>query len=291
MKNTHVEDLIDNILNNDLFALIPHNPKPERELKFLFDFFTNLKVDLIMRALEKEFDNPNLERGLSVLFHYKGKIPYYKGDLTFQIYSKLKPFLDDKSLEQFKILFYKTYAADIINGKTNIIDNNILDYISTQDLTLYIDISLKLKLDNITTVFSIDKTKVFYWINQHPHKYNQLRILNQPQFIFNNMNGKLDINDETLKYFFEICPIDLEVYKELKKTINLETIWKFTHNKLTIEFIMELVDTLDEIIFVLSMPDLSLASIDSFMKRIEIKFPHLYSNFNSLLLMKKVFSQ
>jgi len=291
MTNTHLEELIDNILNNESFALIPHHPNPDRNASFLFNFFSNLKVDLIMRALEKEFNNHNLESALSVIFHYKGKIPYYKRDLTFQVYSKLKPFLDDKSLEQFKILFYKTYANNIIDNKTNIIDNNILDYISTQDLTLYIDISLKLKLDNIKTVFSIDNTKVFYWINQHSDKYNQLKILNQPQFIFNNMNGKLDINDETLKYFFEICPIDLVVYKELKKTINLETIWKFTQYKLTIDFIMELVDTLDEIIFVLSIPDLPLTSIDSFMKRLEIKFPNLYCNFNSLLVMKKVFSQ
>jgi len=289
--SNHLKDLVIVMMDNSDFALIPYSPNPDGELKFLFDFFTNLKVDLIMRALEKDFNNPNLENALSVIFHYKGEIPYFNDSLDYSDYGRIKRFLDKNSISKFNSLFEDHQINMILEGKLHNVDSIDMVALLEKDIITYINISIKLKLDNISNVFVKDKSMVFYWVNKHTEKYNQLKKLNQPQFIFNNMNGKLDVNDETLKYFFEICPIDLNVYKELKKSISLETIWKFTNNKLTVDFIMELVETLDDIIFIISIKDISLSTLDSFMKRIETKFPHLYVNFNSLLLMKKDFSQ
>jgi len=288
---THLDNLIDNMLNNEAFALIPYNPKPDKGMQFLFDFFTNLNSDLLMRKL-MDFKNHNeLERALSIIFHYKGKLPYFNEDLDHKNYLTIKLFLDDISVSKFTILYQPMVIENILNGKITDVDDIDMNTLKTSNISNFIDISIKLNFNNINEVFNEDKFKVFDWINKHSDKYQQLKQLNQPQFIFNNMNGKLDINDGTLKYFFEICPIDLEVYKELKKTINLETIWKYTNKKLTIEFIMELVDTLEDISFIINLPDIQLTALDSFMKRIETKFPHLYTNFNSLLLIKKVLSQ
>lgn len=291
MTNTNLNDLIDNLLNHSSFALIPHNPKVDKEQKFLFDFFINLNAEVLMRQFINYSDHIGLETALLTIAHYKGKVPYFVDSLDYINYMKIKPFLDENSLRLYSKLFQDTHINNILSGEvSNALDVD-MNELKLTNLDKYIDVSIKIGLNNIVEVFNTDKFKVFTWINKHTNKYQQLKELKQPQFIFNNMNGKLDINDATLQYLFEICPIDLVVYKEVKKTIDLEIIWKFTKHKLTIDFIIELIDTLDEVIFILSLPDLPLSTIETVMKRLETKYPNMYHNFNSLLVMKKVFSQ
>jgi hypothetical protein len=279
------------MLNNEAFALIPYNPKPDKDMQFLFNFFRNLDINLLMRKLMVFKNHNNLKQALSIILHYKGKIPYFNKDLNHKKYLTIKPFLDDSSISKFNILYQPIVIENILNDKITVVDDIDMNVLKTSNISNFINVSIKLDINNINEVFNEDKFKVFDWINKHPDKYAQLKQLNQPQFIFDNMNGKLNINDGTLRYFFEICPIDLEVYKELKKTISLETIWKFTNHKLSLDFIVELVDTLEEVVFIINIPKIPLSTIEAFMKRLKIKFPLLYTNFNSLLLMKKDFGQ
>ena len=101
------------------------------------------------------------------------------------------------------------------------------------------------------------------------------------------MNTRLDINDETLKYFFEVAPTDLSLYKNLRQNLSLEIIYKYSKNKVSDEFIFELVETFDDIIFILNLNNLKLNTLNSFMNKIKNDFPYIYTNLNSLLLMKK----
>ena len=289
MSNIHLSNLIKELLENDDFSLIPFNPNPNKDIKFLFDFFSNLNSNIIMTELSNHLNDINIIRALRMITHYKGDLDYFNNKISFEHYTILKPFLNKKSLDRFMVEFYEFYGSRILSDKISVVDDNLLDYIFENNLDLFIDISLKLGLKNCKKVFEKDKLKVFKWINNHPDKYNELKFLNEPQFIFDNMNGRLDINDDSLKYFFEICPADLDVFKELKKSLSIETIWNHTKHKLSVEFIMEIAETVDDIIFILTLPIIPISSIESILNKLKTKFPLLYENFNSLLLMKKEF--
>jgi CRISPR/Cas system-associated endonuclease Cas3-HD len=289
--NIHLNNLIDNILNNDKFALIPHNPDVDKDLKFLFEFFMNLNTHLIIKEVLKKPEHNGLEMAFMTISHYKGSINYYTADTDYKTYNVMKPFLDIDSKAKYNILFQSSEIDLILDGEILTSDNIDMQHLLINDITKFIDVSIKLNLNNLIEVFNQDRLKVFYWINNHNDKYEQLKVLNEPQFIFDNMNGKLDINNDSLKYFFEICPLDLKVYKELKKSIPIETIWKHTHKKLSLEFIIELVDTIEDIKFILSLNNTPLKTINILFEKIQKNYPALYSQLNSLLLLKNDFSQ
>jgi len=289
-NNKYINDLIYQLLNNENFGLIPYDPNPNKDAKFIFDFFINLNTSIIINNLIYHIDNERFKNALSLIYHYKGEIQFFNDNISFKNFKILKPFLNSKSIHQFNLIFFMDYANEILSGNSISIDPEVLNIILNNDIDLYIDVSLKLGLDNIQIVFDKNKDKVFDWLNKHKSIYTDLIKLNQPQYIFNNMNGKLDINDESLKYFFEICPLDLKLYKELKKTIPLKIIWKHTKHKLSVEFLFELVETIDEIIFILSLPNIPISSMENMLNKLKTKFPLLYENFNSLLVMKKEFT-
>jgi len=288
-NNKYINDLIHHLLNNENFGLTPHSPNPNKDIKFIFDFFINLNTSIILNELIQHSNHKGFKNALALIFHYKGEIQFFSDTLPFNDFKILKPFLNSKSIYQFNSVLYMNYANEILNGNSLSIDSEVLNIILNNNLDLYIDISLKLGLDNIKIVFDKNKDKVFDWLNKHKSTYTELIKLNQPQYIFSNMNGKLDVNDDSLKYFFEICPFDIGLYKELKKTIPIKTIWKHTKHKLSVEFLFELVETIDELIFVLTLPNIPISSMENILDKLKTKFPLLYENFNSLLVMKKEF--
>jgi hypothetical protein len=288
--NEHIDKLIHNLLNNGDFPLVPHLHEPDKDLKYSFDFFTNLGSDIILRSLINEKEHTKFEDALNIISHYKGKIKFFDKNLTFDEYSIIKPHLDEASKLQYRNIFYEEYARRIMNGKSTEIAIDLVNFIYAKDLDLFINIAKKLNIvDAVNKIYDKNPEKVFDWINGHPNKYQQLIQLNQPQFIFNNMNGKLDINDDSLRYFFEITPMDINILKEIKKTLGLPTIWKFTHQKVPAEFYTELMETIDEFLYVLNQPHIKIESVEQILKTLKEKFPHIYSNFNSLMFLKNDF--
>jgi len=284
----NLEILITQLLENDEFALIPFNKNIDVELKFYFDFFINLKTDLLLRNLLKYQDHNNFDKALNIIIHYKDKISDSNIILDFKTFLIIKDIFTKNKQFEYECTFYKEITKQVVAGEILFIDNKLLDFIYNNDIDNYIKIALKLDInDAINKIFDKDKYKIFNWLNNHPNKFTELKKLNQPYFILTNMNSRLDINDETLKYFFEVAPIDISLYKNLRQNLSLEIIYKYSKNKVSDEFIFELVETFDDIVFILNLNNLNLNTLNSFMNKIKNDFPHVYNNLNSLLLMKK----
>jgi len=290
LNSIHLDNLIHNILDEKDFPLVPHLEKIDKDLKYSFDFFINLNADIIFKQIINKHTHKNFDDAINIIAYYKGKINYFDPNISFDLYVRLIPHLNEVSKSKYNKHFYKEYATTILEEDNRDVDDEIIEHIYNSNLNLYIDIARKLNLENaINKIYLKDSQLVFEWLNNHTNKYKELKQLNQPQFIFNNMNGKLNIDDQSLKYFFEICPLDINIYKDIKKSIGLETVWKFTNHKLSSEFYMELIDTLEDIIFILNQDNVKLSSLEAILSTIKSKFPHLYDNFNSLMLMKKDF--
>lgn len=291
MANEHIEKLIHNLLNVDDFPLVPHLDNPDKDLKYNFDFFSNLSGDIIARELILSHHNhTKFEQALNIIAHYKDGIKFFDSSIDFEVYKKVKPHLDDGSKNKFREEFYKQYANRVIDDLDTDMDNELIDFIYDKDLNLYIEIAKKLNIvEAVNKIYSKNPEKVFGWLNSSKNMYVELVKLRQPQFIFNNMNGQLEINDDSLKYFFEIAPVDINIYKEVKKTLGLETIWKYTHHKISPEFYSELVENFDEFKFLITLPNLKINSLEQILKNLKTKFPHIYDNFQSLMLLKNDF--
>lgn len=288
--NINIDKLIHNLLNNGDFPLVPHNKNPDNDLKFSFDFFSNLGADIIIRYLIKDINHVNFEAALNIISHYKGKIRFFDETLTFEEYSKLKPHLNETNLKQYREIFYEEYAMRIINNKSKEIQTDLVEYIYHKDIELFINLAMKLDItDAVNKIYVKNPEKVFDWINSHTQKFNQLVQLNKPDFIFNNLNGKLEINDATLTYFFMICPMDINIMKQLKKSLGLDVIWKYTHNKVSEEFYIDLIETIDDFIFILTQKNVSIKMIEQLLVTIKLEFPHLYDKFDSLMFLKNDF--
>lgn len=288
--NEYIENLIHNLLNENNFPLIPYTPIPDNDLKISFDFFSNLTGDIILKNLIKEINHTNFKNAINIVSHYKGKIKFFDNSLSFNDYTVIKPHLDDSSKARYRDLFFNEYVDTLLGDNSYEIDNEFLDYILSKDLDTYIKITLKLNIPNvINKIFLKNPEKVFDFINLHKNKYLQLIELNQPQFIFSNMNGKLNITDETLKYFFEICPMDINIYKELRKSFSFETIWNQTNNKLSPEFYVEILYTVDDFIFLIKQKNIKISSLNLILEKVKLNFPHIYENLDSLIFLKNDF--
>lgn len=282
--------LVNKLLFDDNFPLIPHIPIVSDDDKFLFGFFKNLNSELIINEILKNTsDNDTITRIFRIVHHYKGTINISKNInlIDYENFINIKEFIDAISIEELTKRHYKEILLNY-NGGFNIDD--LLNYVLLVDFDFYFDYAHTNNLDVIKKIFIHNNEKIFSWINKHTNKYSELKKLDQPNFIINHMNGRLDVNSDTLKYFFEICPIDLLVYKELKKTLGLNIVYQYAGDKLHIDFIFELIETLDELILILDVLKNNLTTVEYILTKLKNKLPLIYENFNSLMFIKNDFN-
>lgn len=283
---TDLEKLIFNLLNNDDFPMIPFNKKATKDEIFLFSFFKNLNGSTLLRELLKNKEHIHLDKAIGIIKHYKSEIVYFDQNLDFDTFKKIENILTSSSRLSFKNIFITDYIETIKNNESNI-DVEFLNIIKEKEFKTFVKLVTNYNLVSIKDLFIIDNFAVFDFINKHKEKYKLLKELNQPLFILQNMNGRLDIDDDTLKYFFEVCPLDLNLFKELKKSISLETIYRFSKKRVSLDFIAELVETFDEFLYFINLNQMNMKTLESFLLKTKSNYPEIYNNLNTLIVMKK----
>ncbi len=282
--------IIENLLNNPDFGMVPHMPNPDTNIKLIYSVFENLSIDIIYKALLTEIHHNNFQNALQLTQHFKGKLSFFDDTLTFYEYKKIKNYVTSEINAKYIEKFYKEYGDDILYNQSKIIDFDILDIILDKDINLYMQIAKKKNIiDAGTKIFQKNKNVIFSWINTSDDKYRELIKLNQPMYIIQHMNGQLDVCEQSVKYIVELFGPDISFLIQLKKQIGLEKLWSQSKHKLSNEFYFELVETLDELIFVINIDNMRLETIESCLNKLNSKFPTIYANFTSLMFLKKDF--
>lgn len=287
----YLERLIQKLLYDDKFPLIPYINEVSEEDKFIFNFFKNLNSEIIVTELFKNTTNKDvILKCFKIIMHFKDKITLNNNNITFvdyELFRNIIHLIDEISIDKLNKIYYKEI---LINNHSVANMDELLNFVMIADFDIYFEYTSKHRLDVIKKIFEFNKEKVFLWLNGHSNKYTELKKLNQPDFIIKNMNGRLDVNDDTLKYFFEICPIEINVFKELKKTLGLEIVYKYAGHMLHIDFMFELVETFDDLVFVFNIIKYNLSDVEYILVKLKNKFPHMYENFNSLMFIKNDFN-
>ncbi len=284
-------EIITFLLKTYDIAMIPHNPNPDTHLKALFDYFIRMDTNTIYMELLLYHESYGFENALNVIKYYKGLFDYFDINLDFNIYQKIKPWLSEEAKIKYKNHFYKDYAHSILLDKIKIDNDDVLlDIILDNDIDLYLKIAKKLNIDNAALhIFEKSPMHIFEWLNNCSDIYNELISINKHDFILSNMNGKLNISDDTLKYIIEHTEPNLELFLSIKHKIGLSKLWELSNHKLNPEFYAHLIENLNDLIFVININNMTLNSLETVLNNIKIKFPLLYDNFNSLLFVKKEF--
>lgn len=288
------EKLIDKLLYDNEIALVPHNPNPTEELKTLFDYFNTAHRDLLYKSIidkHNHTNDENFEFALNTIKHYKGMFDGFDTQIEFNLYQKIKPWLSENARKQFRVHYYRDYGKALLNDDIFELDDGLLHLILTNDIPLFIKIAKKLKIhDAGKKIFEQNQLAIYDWLNECDDVYAELIKLNDPKFIFQNMNGRLNASDGSLRYVIENTEPSKDLFISIKRNIGLKKLWELSNGKLKDIFFVELVETLEDLIFVINTPDIELKTIETILKTTKERFPNIYESLNSLLFVKKEFN-
>jgi hypothetical protein len=274
-----LEELILKLFNDIDFGMIKYKKNAESKEKFLFNFFINLDKTTLLKQIisyyrKNEYNINDLKRVLTIIKTFKGNIDITPKeiDLNYIEYKSLKHLFDESS----KLLFDKYFIKEIKNEilKTKQYTKKDLDLLKNNNLDYFIEISVHLKLNNPQEIFEKDNHKIIDYINKIPNKYFNLKKLNQPTYIIENINS-LTIDDEMLKYFLEECVLTTELLTELRMTIPFEVLFKYSKFKLTTEMLKNIIWSKKDLKFFLKNCE-RIKIIDDILNSVKLNFPNFY---------------
>jgi hypothetical protein len=286
--------LIYKLLNDNDIALFPHNPTPTQDLIELFDHFKSIPTPdlykkLIMNHSSAEWDKFQL--ALNTIKHYKGEFDDFDAGIDFETYQKLKYWFSVNIRKKFEEHYYEEIVEMVLNDKKNTIDIHTLQVVLKKNTSLYIKIAKKLTIENaINNIFAADQFKVFDWLNTCNNTYDELKKLNNPNFILKNMNNRLDSNDGTLKYILENVEPNKDLFVSIKKNIGIKKFIEISNGKINKELIPYLIENLDDLIIIINNPQIEMSTVELILKTTKESFPNIYESLNSLLFVKKEFN-
>lgn len=287
-----LKKIIDVLLNDEEkeFALTPFNPKPKKKMKDLFSLFENAEKTLLYCELFRKIDEckfENISNALDTVKFYKGDYNEFNSSISFKTYVKIEKWISIETNLLYKKYFFRQYGNSLLNDDIQYLDIEVLETIMKEDLDLYIKIAKKMNITNaIHDIFSIEPKKIYYWVNEHDRKYEELKKLNNPEFVLKNMNGELDVSTETLRYILEHSAADINLYKSVKSRLGFTSLYELTHENWDDNFYTELVETIDDLHFVMNIGDLKIGIIDLILKKIKSNYPNLYENLNTIIMSK-----
>ena len=286
--------LIYKLLNDNDIALFPHNPTPTQDLIELFDHFKSIPTPDLYKKLIKNHSSAEWDKfqlALNTIKHYKGEFDDFDTDIDFETYQKLKYWFSDNVRKKFKEHYYEEIVKMVLNDKKNTIDIHTLQVVLKKNTSLYIKIAKKLTIENaINNIFAADQFKVFDWLNTCNNTYDELKKLNNPNFILKNMNNRLDSNDGTLKYILENVEPNKDLFVSIKKNIGIKKFIEISNGKINKELIPYLIENLDDLIIIINNPQIEMSTVELILKTTKESFPNIYESLNSLLFVKKEFN-
>lgn len=288
------QQLINKLLESNEIALTPYNPSPDKELKSLFEHFNALNKNTIYKSVmdkHNDYEDEQFEFALNTIKHYKGMFDNFDSSIEFDLYRKIKPWLTDDTKKKFRNHFFKEYGIALLNGEISYIDDGLINLIFKNDVNLYIKIAKKLKIaDAGRKIFDNHRGSIFNWLNECDDVYSELNKLNEAKFILENMNGKLNASDTTLKYILENTEHNRDLFLSIKRNIGMKKFWEISNHHFNEIFYAEFIETLDDLNFVINTSNISLNTLEIILNLTKEKFPHIYDNLNSLLFVKKGFN-
>lgn len=287
MLETIIEQLLQDKSNGNEFALTPFNPRPNKKMKNLFQKFETLDKQEIYKSLIFNICHDDILDALNVVKYHKGEIDYFDATISFEEFDFIEKFCTEETKIKYKLFFFRDYAKYLLEGRISKLDDVIIDKLLIEDIDLYIKVAKRLKIpDAIIKIFASNKHKIYDWLNSSNSQYEDLIQLNQPNFVLQNMHGALDVTNETIKYILEFAIPHIELYKSIKKNIGLKTLASLSNTNIIKDHHFDLVDTLDDVVFILNEGGLNLQQMESFMTSIKLNFPHIYSQLNTLIHLK-----
>jgi len=289
MMKTILEQLLNDRSNDYQFSLMPYNPKPSKKLKKIFNHFEEIEKSWLYKEIimSNHSDIEDIEHALSITKFYKGDFDVFDESLSFHDFEKLKSFCDTSTTASYQMHFYKEYTEKFLNNEIESVNEKSIDYFLNYDLDKYITIAKKIKIkDAILKIFSVQPFKVFQWVNQSSTQYDDLTLLNQSSFILQNMNGNLDITEETLKYVLINADPDINLYNSIKKMIGLEKLCNLTHQISFKFYFIDLISSLDDLEYIITRGNLNLYELESFLAHVKNRFPLIFEKLEPIMLIK-----
>jgi hypothetical protein len=295
----NISKLLKNILQNDEYWKIKvEKEKFDKNEKQAYNYIITMPTELLLRNYllnEKKELNEFLKliKLLRYLKNDKNKIPLKFDILPYDYFKAIKNELTDESIK----FYIKKFHKQLINEKSNI--SNILNNNEIQTLINYlidenkisdlINLSIYINIPNIEQIVYIkDKNKIFELINKSKNKYELLKKLNKPDFILQNLNNNLDINDETLKYFFDIIQYNEETYKFFINRFGFEKIFNVSYYRVPLKNWLNHINNINDLKIILNnLEKFNINQVEEFLKEFNDKFPQLYSIFFEELKRKK----
>lgn len=282
------------LLKDNDIALTPYNPSPSEKHLELFNHFNSTDTNASYLSLLDKYNESNDEKfefALDTIKHYKGMFDHFDTNIEFDLYQKIKPWLSEEAIKKFQQHYYKEYAKAVLADRLCILEQELIDFILLTDIYLYIKIARKLNIpDAGRKIFSKSPYAIYEWLNICQDPYAEMVALNEPMFILNNMSGRLSISPGCLKYIIEYTEPNKELFLSIKRSVGFEKFLELSRGSIDDLFTIELVETLDDLIFVINTPDMSLSAIETILKTTKEKYPHIYDSLDSLLFVKKGFN-
>ena len=287
----NISKLLKNILNNsDYWKIKFEKEKFNGNEKQAYNYIITMPTELLLRnyLLNEKKDLNEFSQLIKLLRYLKNdneKINLKFDILPYNFFKSIKNELTDES-----ILFYiKKFYKELINERKNIL--NILTQKEIQSLINYliddnkiselITLSQYIDIPNIEQIVYIkDKQKIFELVNKSQNKYEMLKKLNKPDFILQNLNNNLDINNETLKYFFEVIQYNEQTYNYFIERFGFETIFNIAYYRTELKNWLNHVKSINDINIIMNrINKFNINQIEDFLKEFNEKYPHLYSIF------------
>lgn len=278
------QSIIAFILKDPLeFAAIPFKSSPSSEESYFHSFFKICnKIEFLREVFENHYESIYDQNVLLQFYvHEFGKI-----DVVVR--HKSPEFVKLQSLFEEHI-FYHTVVTNIDLFDMALLDQYnyevrtiIRDFLHTESDSRYIEYAKHSTDYDIHKIFSMDKQAVLDLVNSSKDQYALLKELNNPAFILENANGKLDISPDTATYFIQHVPITSETVGKIIEVFGFPFVFKTIGSQLELsEWVLHTVfpDDVFEILHTVKFRQI--IDIEKTLVILKTAYPQMYPIFES----------
>lgn len=282
------------ILNNKDFALTPYNPTPSLDDVILFNKFIECDKIIIWDDLFADFshyDESQIQTLVTTIHHFKGPIEHVSKYITFEMVHHIQHVLSYEISPKYQFKFVNEIIDSFLNGDF-ILSSELIEYLFETNIEKYMLVVKKLNLCGISKkIFNHNPQNIFTWLNICDDVYSELVELNEPEYIFKNMSGKLNVSDGCFKYILEKSEPNIKLFLSIKKVIGLKKFWELAPDQVkNLMLSTDFIENIDDLIFTINIQGISNDTLEKVLKTTKDRFPHIYESLDSLMFVKKYFN-